>query len=348
MNPVETKIFDPADGFGPVADLAEITDATITKRGDQWWLYAAGQMTGRTETELFSASLLPGQPLGAKGWRLSTQADHPTSIAPLASHNLSGAWDGKGGRHCPCYTRGWDPRAGKWVERIYYAGGAQNLWGPYTIGCLEWNGERWADEPEPVFAAEEAWEHGSVYEPNLIYADGLWKMWYVAGSNQEDYIVQGYAESADGRTGWSERRIFAAAEAKMFDFCVAKTKWGYEAIFAKVWLGKTPPTPDTGLWWCQAETPYPDFSKWSIADGIQGLGNPRSNIPKLRHSGCSFSSMESIRQRGRAHFLMRLLWDVWRLIGRSSSGGIRCLRLNSGITRNLRQATLATGRQIRY
>jgi hypothetical protein len=263
MHPVETKIFDPADGFGPVADLAEITDATITKRGDQWWLYAAGQMTGRTETELFSASLLPGQPLGAKGWRLSTQADHPTSIAPLASHNLSGTWDGKGGRHCPCYTRGWDPRAGKWVERIYYAGGAQNLWGPYTIGCLEWNGERWADEPEPVFAAEEAWEHGSVYEPNLIYADGLWKMWYVAGSNQEDYIVQGYAESADGRTGWSERRIFAAAEAKMFDFCVAKTKWGYEAIFAKVWLGKTPPTPDTGLWWCQAETPYPDFSKWS-------------------------------------------------------------------------------------
>jgi hypothetical protein len=263
MNPLETKIFDPADGFEPITDLAEITDATVTKRGDQWWLYAAGQMVGRIETELFGASLLPGEPLGAKGWRLTTQPDNVTRIAPLASQNLSGAWDGRGGRHCPSYVRGWDPRVGKWVERIYYAGAAENLWGPYTIGCLEWNDIKWTNEPQPVFAAKETWERGSVYEPNLIYADGKWKMWYVAGSNQEDYIVQGYVESADGRSGWSERRIFAPAEAKMFDFCVAKTKWGYEAVFSKVCLGKTTPPPDTGLWWCQADIPSYDFSKWS-------------------------------------------------------------------------------------
>ena len=49
----------------------------------------------------------------------------------------------------------------------------------------------------------------------------------------------------------------------MFDFCVAKTKWGYEAVFSKVCLGKTTPPPDTGLWWCQADIPSYDFSKWS-------------------------------------------------------------------------------------
>ncbi|HVI80955.1 MAG TPA: hypothetical protein VM715_22955, partial [Candidatus Acidoferrum sp.] len=67
---------------------------------------------------------------------------------------------------------------GVWVERIYYAGGAEQVWGPYTIGYLEWDGTGWVDQHRPVFNPEEEWEHGSVYEPNLVYADGKWKMWY--------------------------------------------------------------------------------------------------------------------------------------------------------------------------
>ena len=119
---------------------------------------------------------------------------------PVCRPDLSRPWDGNGGRHCPSYVKGWDPSKDEWVERIYYAGAAENLWGPYTIGFLEWDGETWIDQPEPVFTANEEWEHGSVYEPNLIYHDGKWKMWYVAGSNHEDYLVQGYAESEDGST----------------------------------------------------------------------------------------------------------------------------------------------------
>jgi hypothetical protein len=88
-------------------------------------------------------------------------------------------------------------------------------------------------------------------------------MWYVAGSNQEDYIVQSCAESADGRSGWSEHRMFAPPEAKMFDFCVAKSERGYEAVFSKVWLGKTVPPAETGLWWCRADSPSFDSSQWS-------------------------------------------------------------------------------------
>ena len=69
-----------------------------------------------------------------------------------------------------------------------------------TIGFLQWDGGQWVDQADPAFVANEEWEHGSVYEPNLVYHEGRWKMWYVAGSNHEDYLVHGYAESQDGRT----------------------------------------------------------------------------------------------------------------------------------------------------
>jgi hypothetical protein len=149
------------------------------------------------------------------------------------------------------------------VERIYYAGAADNLWGPYTIGFLEWNGEQWIDRPEPAFTPQEDWEHGSVYEPNLIYHDGKWRMWYVAGSNHEDYLIQGYAESDDGRTAWSEHTVFAPPEIKMFDFCVRQRGIGFDAIFARVWVGNGAPPPETGLWWCRAEHPLRMLSEWS-------------------------------------------------------------------------------------
>jgi hypothetical protein len=60
----------------------------------------------------------------------------------LTGQEASRAWDLKGGRHCPAYLKGWDPDRGVWVERIYYAGGANHVWGPYTIGYLEWNGSQ--------------------------------------------------------------------------------------------------------------------------------------------------------------------------------------------------------------
>jgi len=263
MQGKETKIFDPADGFAPLTDPVILTDASVVKRGNRWWMYLAGRALNRTSIELFSAALPEGAPLSAAGWKLTAQnADH-TKIADLAGHESSKSWDLQGGRHCPSYARGWDPARKIWVERIYYAGGASNVWGPYTIGYLEWDGGKWVDQAAPVFAANEDWEHGSVYEPNLIYRDGMWRMWYVAGSNQEDYIVQGYAESPDGRSGWSKHKIFFAAEEKVFDFSVTETKSGYEAVFSRVMLGKQLPAAPAGLWWCEAKTPSSNLSEWS-------------------------------------------------------------------------------------
>lgn len=259
----KTKVFDPADGFAPLTDPGNVTDASVVYRDGRWWMCLAGTVLGKAGIHLFSASLPPGAPLAAAGWKLTPDERDPARIALLAGYEQSHAWDLKGGRHCPSYVRGWDPERQSWVERIYYAGGVEQVWGPYTIGYIEWDGARWVDQPAPAFKAEEEWEHGSVYEPNLIYADGKWKMWYVAGSNHEDYLVHGYAESNDGRTNWTKHRIFAPPELKVFDFRPIATEQGYEAVYSRVWLAPSEPPAETGLWWCRCDHPSNDFSDWS-------------------------------------------------------------------------------------
>jgi hypothetical protein len=256
----EIKIFDPRDP-STTSGGAELLDASVVRRGEQWWMYLGGQAKGYGPTDIYSASLPPGAPLSAAGWEIAR--DMVGVVAPLTERNFSQAWDGAGGRHCPSHVKGWDPGTNQWVERIYYAGAAENLWGPYTIGFLQWDGEEWNDRPAPAFTANEDWEHGSVYEPNLIYHDGKWKMWYVAGSNHEDYLVHGYSESADGVSGWSKHSVFAPPEMKMFDFCIRPRGDTFDAIFARVWVRDGTPPPETGLWWCRAGTPSATLSDWS-------------------------------------------------------------------------------------
>jgi hypothetical protein len=256
----ETKIFDPHDPDCGT-NGAELLDATVVKRGDRSWMYLAGQAHGYGAPLIYSASLPAGAPLAAAGWTITRDRDE--EVVPLTGQESSMQWDLKGGRHCPCYVKGIDPGTGQFVERIYYAGAAENIWGPYTIGFLEWNGNHWIDQPEPVFIATQDWEHCSVYEPNLVYDEGKWKMWYVAGSNMDDYLIHGYSESLDGRTNWTEPRIFAPPEMKMFDFCVRRRDNGCEAVFSRVWVTQTAPPPETGLWWCRAEKSFSSLAQWS-------------------------------------------------------------------------------------
>ncbi|HEY9142062.1 MAG TPA: hypothetical protein VIN93_14290 [Bryobacteraceae bacterium] len=259
----ESKIFDPKDGFAPLIDPLSVTDATVARHGNQWWMCAGGKVKGKDGIHLFSASLPHGAPLSATGWTLTPDANNTTRVEILAGYDNSRLWDLQGGRHCPCYVKGWDPRRNVWVERIYYAGAADHFWGPYTIGYLEWDGSRWVDQPTPVFLANQNWEHGSVYEPNVIYFEGKWKMWYVAGSNQKDHIVQGFAESEDGHSDWSQHTVFIPETEKVFDFCVFPGRQGFEAVFSRVWFGRGAPPSRSGLWWCSAKGPYSDFTRWS-------------------------------------------------------------------------------------
>lgn len=256
----ELKIFDPRDP-ATAAHGNDLVDASVFKRGEQWWMILAGQSEAQGATDLYSANLPAGSFLSMEGWRPLRNA--LGELIPIAARKSSAPWDGRGGRHCPSYVRGWDPKQSAWVERIYYAGAAENLWGPYSIGYLQWDGEQWQDQAEPAFSAEEAWESGSVYEPNLVYHDGKWKMWYVAGSNHQDYLVQGYAESADGSRNWSQHTVFAPPEMKMFDFCVQEREGGFDAVFSRVWMGRGEMASEVGLWWCRAEKPSKVLSDWS-------------------------------------------------------------------------------------
>jgi hypothetical protein len=260
-NPIDTKVFDPADGFAPLTDVIEVTDPTAFERADRWWMCVATEVANRPGIQLATASLPAGAPLSSSGWTLAAQRDDAARIAVLPQER-SRPWDLKGGRHCPSYVKGWDPGLRQWVERIYYAGAADFVWGPYTIGYLEWDGERWIDQPTPVFVATEPWEGASVYEPNVVYADGMWKLWYVAGSNADDYLVQGYAESEDGRRNWTPHQIFAPEAMKMFDFHVRSCATGYEAVFSRVSLRGSPP-PETGLWRCSCARPSSRLGDWS-------------------------------------------------------------------------------------
>jgi len=265
----ETKIFDPLDAT-TASGGSEVLDASVVKRGDRWWMFLAGQEHGYGAPQLYSASLAAGAPLGVQGWTLTRRATG--ELKPLAPPSATGRWDSGGGRHCPAFVKGWDPHRQRWVERIYYAGAAEHIGGPYTIGYLEWEGEGWTPQEKAVFAGVEQWEHGSVFEPNLIFHDGRWKMWYVAGSNAEDYLAHGYAESADGRE-WTVRQLFAPPEMRMYDFCVREREGGFDAVYARAWLKAGDPPPETGLWHCRAKSPSGVLAEWGEAQQLMGAEN---------------------------------------------------------------------------
>ena len=121
----EVKIFDPRDPSSGSGG-AELLDGSVAQRDDQWWLYLAGQAHGCGATDIYSASLPSSAPLRATGWKLTRNGTG--ELQPVSGRSLSRSWDGNGGRHCPSYVKGWDSIKDEWVERIYYAGAAENLW----------------------------------------------------------------------------------------------------------------------------------------------------------------------------------------------------------------------------
>jgi len=75
------KIFDPRDASrGSVG--AELLDASVVRRNDQWWMYLAGQPDGYGATDIYSASLSPGLPLSAFGWEPNRDAVGKLGLSP--------------------------------------------------------------------------------------------------------------------------------------------------------------------------------------------------------------------------------------------------------------------------
>ena len=267
----KTRIFDECQGYGPISNLGTFTDTTVVKRGDTWWMYGSGFDKDLEDLNIYSASLPIGAPLSAVGWNIIIDPADSSKAQPIAGKTLSKSWDGRGGRHCPSYVRGFDPRTGKWVERLYYAGTSGDFFGPYAIGFLEWDGRRWVDQPSPAFIANEEWEHGSACEPNLVYDAGKWKMWYAAGNNMKDYIVQVYSESLDGVNDWTAHQIVFSWEERVFDFNVLPMPDGtFEAVFARINTKGRKDLPKTGLWWCHSNSPSSRIHDWSEPVRIAG------------------------------------------------------------------------------
>src|ERR1700729_3160428 len=103
----EQKVFDPHDA-STASGGAEVLDSSIVQRSQGWEMYLAGQASGYGPTDIYSASLPSGAPLSAVGWKLAR--GEAGELLPVAGRNLSQLWDGNGGRHCPSYVKGWDPK----------------------------------------------------------------------------------------------------------------------------------------------------------------------------------------------------------------------------------------------
>lgn len=263
-------VFNGSTGYGKIANVHNFTDASVVKRGDRWWMFGAGLVkSSGFAINLLSASLDPHVPLGAQGWKITTKADDPAQAAEVIPASPGGRWDV--GRHCPCYAAGWDPTAnngkGERRERLYYSGSATIFGGPYSNGFAEWDGERWVPQETPCFPANEPWEYGNVSEPNVIFHEDKWHMWYSAGPDSSKRYAQGYSVSVDGKTNWKRSLFYPAAE-QIFDHAVIAANGRLEAIFARYSPISREAGPNDGLWWYYAERSYSGRENWSKPEQV--------------------------------------------------------------------------------
>jgi hypothetical protein len=124
-----TSIFDAGKGYGDITDLAALTDCTVVKREDRWWMFASGFGTTSREINLFSASLPEAAPLSATGWQITADTNDASKAAPFAGKSASRWWDGKGGQTLPLVRQGLGPgerRVGR--AHLLRRCGAGSLW----------------------------------------------------------------------------------------------------------------------------------------------------------------------------------------------------------------------------
>jgi predicted GH43/DUF377 family glycosyl hydrolase len=220
-------------------------DATVARRDGRWWMALPAMREDPRSIVIHEAELPPGATADDDGWIVNTE-----ELAAPAD-----GWDATG-YHCPSYVRG----AGR--ERIYYASSASwtDITGPYRIGFLEMRDGAWHRHPESVFRATQPFERGTVLEPNLVYAENRWRMWYGTGLSTSDGQVIGYAESADGATDWRDRHVVLTDGE--FDAAVVQTTAGFAMVTARHSLAGPP--PDGGLYLSHSE----DGRKWTEQECI--------------------------------------------------------------------------------
>lgn len=232
---------DHSAGLTGLRNLDTVADPSVTRRGGRPWMVLGGMHGDERTIQLYAAQA--DTPGGT--WRIRTQADDPELAVRLSEPAPPDAWDATG-YHCPCYVRGTDDD-GAVVERIYYASSSSwtSLYGPYLIGFLQHDGEEWKRHPEPVFAASEPWQRGTVLEPHVDYRNGRWRMRYTTGLADGTRSATATVDSPDGIGGW---RQVAGPDGNRFDTFVIEDGARSDTIFAR-----QPPDAnlqaDDGLWY---------------------------------------------------------------------------------------------------
>jgi predicted GH43/DUF377 family glycosyl hydrolase len=232
-------------GLTTLANLDTVADATVTRRGDRWWMAIGGISPGERVVHLYAATLPDGSPPDSGHWQIATDPHDPRVAVRLAPAPTGHDWDATG-YHCASYVAGQDSDGNR-VERLYYASASswESLAGPYRIGFLQWDGDYWRRQPGPVFAAAETWEHGTVLEPNVYYEQDAWTLYYTAGIGDDRAPVTGIARSRNGIGDWHRTGPLGAGQ---FDALLVAHSTGYQRITARHPLAAAP-GPSDGLWY---------------------------------------------------------------------------------------------------
>ncbi|WP_199433503.1 hypothetical protein [Qaidamihabitans albus] len=270
-----TRLWDMAEGFGPIKNLLGAGDPNVHKIGGQWWMFL-GAFQDTFKTNLFSASLPHGAPLSSSEWSFTTEESDPHRAASLVPQPGDGSWDAAG-LHTPRYVQGIDA-SGRKVERIYYSGRTTeavtgNSGSRYAIGMLERVDGAWIRRDDPVFVG--TGDDPCALEPTVHYSDGKWRMWYNDAPNPGPgelprYRIN-YVESRDGVTDWSAPVQFFSVADSYFDTSITDVGHGYEMVASRGgnhYL--TTSFPEQGLWWYSSEAASGRRADWT-ADPVRIL-----------------------------------------------------------------------------
>ncbi|WP_280437775.1 hypothetical protein [Nocardia carnea] len=247
---VETsRLFDMLNNPRPGHGLLGVSDPDLHCLDGRWSMFV-GAMNNRFQVRLYEARLPEGADITDDRWQFVTDS-RDRAVALGAPER--GAWD-SAGMHSPTYVRG--TAHDRTVERIYYAGQlTRTMSGKrsrYAIGYLERSaGGEWLPHPEPVLSGDET--RPSAMEPYVLWADGQWRMWYLAcvgevgRGEQPDYEMR-YTTSEDGQH-WAAPERFTDEAEGFFDNTIATGRGFSRMILARgTNLHGTVPFPSQGLW----------------------------------------------------------------------------------------------------
>lgn len=182
---VET-IEDPIMGIGADWEDGGIRSAHVVKENVYKMWYSADELYGEETSRI-------GYATSSTGTSWAKIPSNPI-VEPVAGSWMAHSVD--------------DPTVVKVLDTYHmWFSGTAELDGPRAIGhATSRDGINWTVDPEPVFSGYQDWDRYSVYDPYVIYENGLFEMWFVGKGKEKGLTAIGRAFSDNG-TAWVEDHI---------------------------------------------------------------------------------------------------------------------------------------------